>query len=255
MAADETDHVWLDLSHLDPALVAHRFPTISRVCAENGIRLPMDRIPVAPAAHYFCGGVATDPHGRTTVPGLYAAGEVAWTGVHGANRLASNSLLECVVFGHRAAQAILDAPEPGAQVAGRPVERHGTQWAHGEAVRPLAAGEVTSEAWRDTRDRLPRLMWEAVGLMRDEAGLTRARAQIEAWQVLAEAAYRARPGQDTGELRNLLQASWLITTAALWRRESRGCHFRLDYPEANDPWLTHLTLALAPTPSSPSTPS
>jgi L-aspartate oxidase len=255
MAADGADHVWLDLSHLDAAMVAHRFPTISRVCAENGIRLPEDRIPVAPAAHYFCGGVATDPHGRTTVPGLYAAGEVAWTGVHGANRLASNSLLECVVFGHRAAQAILAAADPGAQVAGRPVERHGTQWAHGRMVEPLAADAPAGEAPDAVRERLPRLMWEAVGLMRDEEGLTRALAQLSAWQPIAEAAYRARPGQDTGELRNLLQASWLITTAALWRRESRGCHFRLDYPEANDPWLTHLTLALAPMTSSRSTPS
>jgi L-aspartate oxidase len=256
MAEDGADHVWLDLSHLDAAMVAHRFPTISRVCAENGIRLPMDRIPVAPAAHYFCGGVATDPFGRTTVPGLYAAGEVAWTGVHGANRLASNSLLECVVFGHRAARAILEAPDPGAQVAGRPVERHGTQWAHGRAVAPAAEGDATApEALADMRTRLPRLMWESVGLMRDESGLLRALAQIEAWQPVAEAAYRDHPGQDTGELRNLLQASWLITTAALWRRESRGCHFRLDHPEANDPWLTHLTLALAPTTSSRSTPS
>lgn len=254
MATDGADHVWLDLSHLEPAMVAHRFPTISRVCAESGIRLPEDRIPVAPAAHYFCGGVATDPHGRTTVPGLYAAGEVAWTGVHGANRLASNSLLECVVFGHRAALAILDAPDPGAQVAGTPVERHGTQWAHGNSVQ-AAAGDATPEALGAMRERLPRLMWDSVGLMRDEDGLTRARAQIEAWQPIAEAAYRARPGQETGELRNLLQASWLITTAALWRRESRGCHFRLDYPEANTPWLTHLTLALAPTTSSRSTPS
>lgn len=254
MAADGADHVTLDLSHLDSAIVAHRFPTISRVCAENGIRLPMDPIPVAPAAHYFCGGVATDPHGRTTVPGLYAAGEVAWTGVHGANRLASNSLLECVVFGHRAALAILAAPDPGAQVAGTPVERHGTQWAHGNAVQ-AAAGDATPEALGAIRERLPRLMWDSVGLMRDEEGLSRARVQIEAWQPIAEAAYRARPGQETGELRNLLQASWLITTAALWRRESRGCHFRLDYPEANTPWLTHLTLALAPTTSSRSTPS
>jgi L-aspartate oxidase len=239
MAADGREHVWLDLRHLGADLVARRFPTISRVCAENGIRLPEDLIPVAPAAHYFCGGVATDLEGRTTLAGLYAAGEVAWTGVHGANRLASNSLLECVVFGHRAARAIVAAADPSAQVPAHVTESHGSDWL--ETPPGGGAGPMVSD-WAQLREDVPRLMWDHVGLMRDAHGLSSAVARLEAWLAQVEAAYAADPEVALGELRNLLQASWLIAKAAHWREESRGCHFRLDHPEANERWKKHLTM-------------
>lgn len=247
MAADGRDFVWLDLRHLAPELVATRFPTISRVCAENGIHLPQDLIPVAPAAHYFCGGVATDLYGRTTVPGLYAAGEVAWTGVHGANRLASNSLLECVVFGHRAARVIVEA-KPEAQVAGRLTESHGSDWvreAPGGGAGPLV------DDWAGVREDVPRLMWDHVGLMREAIGLGSAVARLEAWLAQVEAAFERDPS--LGELRNLVQAGWLIARAAQWRDESRGCHFRLDFPEAKESWKKHLTLMRPPSTSCRST--
>lgn len=248
MAADGRDFVWLDLRHLTPELVATRFPTISRVCAENGIRLPQDMIPVAPAAHYFCGGVATDLHGRTTLPGLYAAGEVAWTGVHGANRLASNSLLECVVFGHRTAQAILEIADPESQAPGRVTESHGSDW-----VREAPGGGAgpIGDDWAAVREAVPRLMWDHVGLMREAKGLSSAVARLEAWLAQVEAAFERDPS--LGELRNLVQAGWLIARAAQWREESRGCHFRLDHPEAKDPWKKHLTLTRPPSRSCRST--
>jgi L-aspartate oxidase len=231
MAQDARDFVWLDLSHLDAAMVAHRFPTISRVCADAGIRLPEDPIPVAPAAHYFCGGVVTDLHGRTTLPGLYAAGEVAWTGVHGANRLASNSLLECVVFGHRAAEAIL--AETGSSLVPGPVSRV-------SCPNPDLGPGTRDPGQKPIREALPDLMWTHVGLLRTEAGLVEAIRQIEAWQ--AEVEPVTCDDREVGELRNLLTAGWLIATAARWRNESRGCHFRLDHPEASDSWKHHLTI-------------
>ncbi|MFN3431524.1 MAG: L-aspartate oxidase [Candidatus Sericytochromatia bacterium] len=252
MASDGTDHVWLDLSHLDPEMVAHRFPTISRVCAENGICLPLDRIPVAPAAHYVCGGVATDLAGRTTLAGLYAAGEVAWTGVHGANRLASNSLLECVVFGHRLAGAILAGVDPAAQTAGTPTESHGSEW-HTEAPSPVVTQAVDPQALAAD---LPQFVWDAAGLMRDEPRLAGALPKLEAWLAAIERDHAAaRADRGLGELRNMLTVSWLIAKAAHWRQESRGCHFRLDHPEADDQWKKHLTLSRPTATACRSTPS
>ena len=202
---------------------------------------------MAPAAHYFCGGVATDLVGRTTVAGLYAAGEVAWTGVHGANRLASNSLLECVVFGHRVAGEILGVSGFEFRVPGQVTESHGSDW----YTEPPAHPE------RETRnpklETVAQLMWDHVGLMREEAGLAIAVPQLEAWLQTVEVTFAERPDQALGELRNVLQASWLIAKAAHWREESRGCHFRLDHPEAKDPWTKHLTLTRPTSPSCRST--
>jgi L-aspartate oxidase len=228
MAKDERDFVWLDATPISPAQFAHRFPNISRVCAQQGIELPQAPIPVAPAAHYSCGGIATDLVGRTTLAGLYAAGEVAWTGVHGANRLASNSLLECVVFGHRLASHLLENLPAN--------ERHNDL----TPPRPAAKGPLLP-ACTAIRAELPRLAWEKIGLLREETGLCEAIAQIEAWQLALAPLEAGPPCLAYGELRNLLLSAWLIAQAALWRKESRGCHYRLDYPEANDKWIQHLT--------------
>ncbi len=245
MAADGTDHVWLDLSHLDPEMVARRFPTISRVCEVAGITLPTELIPVAPAAHYSCGGVVTDLEGRATLRGLYAAGEVASTGVHGANRLASNSLLECVVFGHRLTRALLAAAEAG--------ELPGTAW---PATDEGAAEQGLAPQLAAIREELPRLMWNFVGLHREAAGLAAACERLAAWaDDVASPPLPRGAGVEAAEVRNLVWAAGLIAQAAQWREESRGCHYRLDYPETSDAWRKHLTQRREEPNSFPSIPS
>jgi len=205
--------VTLDLGHLDAERVRTRFPRIQAMCARYGIDITIDPIPVTPAAHYVMGGVATDLHGRCTVPGLYAAGEVASNGVHGANRLASNSLLEGLVFGARAAEAMSadGHPEPRADV-----------------LAPLPLPPSTSLA--SPRDELRRRNWEALGLERQGDAL---RAHV-AW--LDDLRRRIPPPTDrvTAEDRNLADVSWTMAVSAEFREESRGGHFRLDFPQTDD---------------------
>lgn len=231
MASEGRDHVFLDLRHLSPELVESRFPTIVAFCRENGLNPPADMLPVAPAAHYFIGGARTDLAARTSVEGLYAVGEVACTGVHGANRLASNSLLEAVVFGRRAAEAIAAEPAPETFAALAP------------ALYP-PAGEVSVNV-PGVRDAFRALMWQDVGLLRDAAGLARALERVRAWRVEVEEAALKVTRRDLAELRNLLQAGELIATAASWRTESRGTHFRTDHPAKDDDHcLKHFIQAL-----------
>jgi L-aspartate oxidase len=195
--------------------VRQRFPTITTTCSRHGIDIARQRIPVAPCAHYMMGGVKTDLWGRTSIPGLYAAGEVACTGVHGANRLASNSLLEGLVFGERTGRAvILDRPpEPPTRDALTGIER----------IRTIGPQECAA-----TVGEVRRVMWEEVGIMRNAPGLQRAVTAILALES------RLRPGGPTRgglEARNLLFAGRLIAESALRREESRGSHFRNDFPQ------------------------
>ncbi|MNS06522.1 L-aspartate oxidase [compost metagenome] len=232
MAKDGRDFVWLDLRHLSPELVASRFPNIVVFCRDNGFKLPQDMIPVAPAAHYFIGGVRTDLWGRTSIPGLYAAGEAAATGLHGANRLASNSLMEAAVFGRRVAEAIA---ETAATVAVEPLEAP----SHAADVPPSGDGGSLAAM----RAELQAEMWEHVGLLRREEGLQEALTRIKAWQdVLASAPPEGAP-REFWELRNLVTAARLITEAALWRKESRGVHARTDYPEMDESCRKHFIQA------------
>ncbi len=205
--------VFLSLEHLDAAWVRSRFPTIAEACRSVGLDLATDRIPVGPAAHYLMGGVETDLWGRTTLLGLYAAGEVACTGVHGANRLASNSLLEGLVFGARAAQAML---VPGADVS--PFSFLATSDA--PRLRPGSGPPLPSE------DDVRRLMWEGVGLWRDGAGLQIALERLTAW-------YGAL-GSDRGRLASIITVGRLMAHAALRREETRGGHARADFPRRDD---------------------
>ncbi|HYU41548.1 MAG TPA: L-aspartate oxidase [Vicinamibacteria bacterium] len=212
--------VTLDLRHLDPDHVRSRFPRIAATCARYGVDLTSDPVPVTPAAHYVMGGVATDLSGRSTLPGLYAAGEAAGTGVHGANRLASNSLLEGLVFGARASEAMVADPAPAAAGASladasrRRVPEEGTE------VDP--AGLVAT---------LRRRAWDSLGLERDGAGLRGLLDDLAALgaQVAAHPRHRA-----AAEARNLVAVAEAMAAGALFREESRGGHFRSDFPETDD---------------------
>ena len=215
--------VYLTLAHLDPRLVRERFPTIAAACAQIGLDLATDRIPVSPAAHYIMGGVQTDVDARTSLPGLFAAGEVACTGVHGANRLASNSLLEGLVFGARAAVA-MTGDSGSARLAGE--------------ASPMTGNAPRSDALPDAaavRD----LMWRQVGLVRNAGGLRDAAARLGAWRAAVTAP--ASTGTDL-RMSRLVTVALLIARAALRREESRGGHFRSDYPRRDDSrWQHHLS--------------
>jgi L-aspartate oxidase len=217
MLAEHAPSAFLDLRHLDTTEVHERFPTIAAACARAGLDLATDLIPVAPAAHYFMGGVVVDTEARTTLPQLYAVGEVACTGVHGANRLASNSLLEGLVFGRRAAHQIaLGTAEPWPTTPALP----GDEIALEGIVAPQV--DLTGPVAKETRNRLQQVMWEQVSLRRAAEGL-----------ISAQEALRALAGGGTvdSETANLLLVAQLVVAAALARTESRGGHYRLDYPD------------------------
>lgn len=231
MEATASDHVWLDMRKIEGLDLPTRFPTVFKTCQRYGLDIRHDLIPVAPVAHYFMGGIRVNYQGRTNVRGLYACGEAACLGVHGANRLASNSLLDGLVFGHRIAECAyryrlhisddyllhldLRAPEPS------PLVRQ-------------------SASIAELRQAIQQLMWREVGLTRHAAGLTRARDEL-----IAIGRQLSGPvlQPDHLETVNLQTVGLLISSAALLRNESRGGHFRQDFPEQNDSeWLKHIVL-------------
>jgi len=225
--------VFLTLAHLDPDYVRRRFPTIAAMCAQVGLDLARDRIPVGPAAHYIMGGVDSDVWGRTSVAGLFAAGEVACTGLHGANRLASNSLLEGLVFGARAAQAMTESLQVAPLKRDRIMADGSGLMADGKdgSHRPSALSHQPL-AMTSVRD----LMWRSVGLFRTREGLARAVVALEAADAAAYSADAAGARH-----RNLVTVARLIARAALRREESRGGHFRQDFPQRDDiHWKVHL---------------
>jgi L-aspartate oxidase len=216
-------HVLLDLAALSPAKVRKRFPNIHRACLELGIDITRQPIPVVPAAHYMCGGVVTDGAGRTDLVGLFAAGEVACTGLHGANRLASNSLLESVVFARRAAQAAAALPpaSPAPEVP---------PWDPGKATVPKESILVSAH-WTMVRA----LMWDFVGIVRSDHRLQLAAGYIHDFRRSVENYYwNFILDTDLIELRNLTLLADLIIRAAAIRRESRGLHFNVDHPQTDD---------------------
>jgi L-aspartate oxidase len=228
MAAQGGAPVLLDATALGGAFLARRFPTIDAACHAAGFDWACEPVPVTPAAHYWMGGVATDTHGRTTLPGLYAVGEVACTGAHGANRLASNSLLESVVFAHRAADDLADGvPDEWAWTGPEWLDAGGDGPGADPAVRSprVAALPEHPDATVVERDRLRALLWEAAGVHRSRESLEAARQTLAGWRPAEGTLDRAQR-----EDANLFDLARLVVASALAREESRGAHFRSDFP-------------------------
>jgi L-aspartate oxidase len=225
MKKTHSDRVFLDVTHLPPRLITTRFPQIYRFCREHGLDITKGLIPVAPAAHYLMGGVKVNTWGETNIPGLFAAGETACTGVHGANRLASNSLLESVVFSKRIVQRTEMA-------------------AHSDNSQMSAAGYLCCLPNREMLPKVPplnlpnlqSLMWDKVGIIRSGRSLKEAANILATWESLL-----SKPSdRPSYELNNLVLCARLVTEAALLRKESRGAHFRTDFPRPSPEWRRHI---------------
>jgi L-aspartate oxidase len=238
MLAEGTDCQYLDLRHLEAERMYERFPTISAICREYGLDLAHDLLPVAPAAHYCMGGVMTDTYGRTTLPGLYAAGEVACTGVHGANRLASNSLLEGLVFGLRLADGLAEPEQRQELPAGRAaLDVNVSDEDRFDA--DLVRAQPDERTIAQTRQRVRQLMWQYVSLRRDQEGLLEASRQLHTLRqelLSADPILSASPSAVANwrETVNMVKSAELVIAAALQRRESRGSHWRGDYPRPDE---------------------
>jgi len=223
-----SDRVFIDVTHLPPYVITTRFPHIYRFCLDHGLDITKGVIPVAPAAHYMMGGIKTNSWGETNIAGLFAVGETACTGVHGANRLASNSLLEAVVFSKR--------------IVGRTTRETETpspdQSQSQEAHHRLSQRQVLETMPPPSRSALQELHWDKVGIIRDKESLTEAADVLATWQNCLPQP-TDRPSY---ELNNLVITGRLVTEAALLRQESRGAHFRSDFPHSSPQWQCHIIL-------------
>ncbi len=244
-------HVWLDLRPIAVDRLRYRFPNIIQVCADWGIDIFSEPVPVTPAAHYWMGGIVADKFNQTSIPGLYAVGETASTGVHGANRLASNSLLECLVFGAQMRLLQLEGGKPKTLT---------DEFDTGEILeKSICLHDI--EAIEKLRVELPNLVWQSAGICRGQRDLESAIVQVEIWRQefaslpLSQTLLKLRPGKildfsladretslvlrNWGEVGNLLDIGYLILKSAAFRTESRGGHYRLDYPLTDPGWCSH----------------
>jgi L-aspartate oxidase len=218
------DCLYLDISHKPADFIIEHFPTVYAKCLQLGLDITRDPMPVVPAAHYTCGGVMINETGQTDLPGLYAIGETSFTGLHGANRMASNSLLECMVYGKASAEHI------GATLAGVPEPREHKEWDESQ-VTDSDEDVVISHNW----DELRRFMWDYVGIVRTEKRLQRAQHRVDMLKSeIAEYYSNYHISNDLLELRNLVVIAELIILSAMQRKESRGLHFMRDFPGVND---------------------
>jgi L-aspartate oxidase len=231
MVRTNSNHVYLDLTHLDGSFIKSRFPRIYATCLQYDVDITKEPIPVSPAAHYSMGGVKTDIDGATNLAGLYAAGEVACTGVHGANRLASNSLLEGLVFGARAGRSAANYGKT------KPDSRpdHVTHGKEREGI-PHRSRPSRYDI-EEIRHLLRKTMWERVGIIRCAESLGEARSKLREWSFILQMPFAARREL---ELQNMIEVSQLITDSALLRKNSVGAHYRSDFPEKSEGWDTHI---------------
>ena len=219
-----SDCVYLDISHKTPEFILHHFPTVKARCLELGIDITRDPIPVVPAAHYTCGGIIVDQQGQTDIANLYAIGEASFTGLHGANRMASNSLLECLVYGQAAAKSIM------AKLSDTPEAITIPNW-DASQVTDSDEDVVISHNWDEVR----RFMWDYVGIVRTNKRLERALRRVEMLNHEIDDYYsNYKVTNDLLELRNLSLVSELIIRSAMERKESRGLHYTLDYPQTDE---------------------
>ncbi len=230
MLAAASDHVYLDMTHLNADYITKRFPRIYQTCKDLGTDITAEPIPVSPAAHYIMGGVKTDLWGATNIPGLFAAGETACTGVHGANRLASNSLLEGLVYGQRAGLA-------AARFARKRFDLRPSRF---RTAAPDALVDRSAPDMQEIRTALKNLMWEKAGIVRNKKDLSAALRQLRKW------AYQIRfhsPDRTFFELKNMITTSTLITRSALLREGSVGAHYRSDFPAKGKSWRKRIIIA------------
>ncbi len=226
MAATDARHVYLDMTHLNAEYITRRFPRIYRTCKQLGIDITAEPIPVSPAAHYIMGGIRTDLWGATSVPGLFAAGETACTGVHGANRLASNSLLEGLVYGERAGLAAARYARKRLHAAGQIPDKVLRNVGKERALpEPAALGDI--------RNALKELMWDQVGIVRNTKDLAAGLRQLRLWERTTKG---HGPDRMLFEVRNMITTASLITRSALSREGSVGAHFRSDFPGKGRNW-------------------
>ena len=240
-STDSGDRVWLDLRPIPPDKIRQRFPNIIQVCQTWGIDVFTMPIPVAPAAHYWMGGIQTDLENHTTIPGLYAVGETASTGIHGANRLASNSLLECIVYGAQLGKIKHQAATQSPIIEEKEID--------------LDVQTADPDWIAQMRSTLANVVWQSAGISREATTLSAAIVQLQIWQadfalaslsrqLVAPLTYRVKPEDETivrawGELHNLLGIAELILRSAQHRTESRGGHYRSDYPATDEAWKVH----------------
>ena len=223
-----SDKVFIDVTHLSPQVVTTRFPHIYRFCLDHGLDITQDLIPVAPAAHYMMGGIKVNSWGETNIAGLFACGETACTGVHGANRLASNSLLEAVVFSNRIIEKTRGDVEIKTSTTSQGEEVH-----HSLSQRQIPQSVPTLNL-----SSLQQLLWDKTGIIRNKGGLTQVADTLAAWQK-ALPQPTDRPSYESS---NLVLTGRLVAEAALLRKESRGAHFRSDFPQRSPQWQCHIVL-------------
>ncbi|MDD4877181.1 MAG: L-aspartate oxidase [Dehalococcoidales bacterium] len=228
MTKTVSEKVFIDITHLSASVITTRFPSIYRFCFEHGLDITKDLIPVAPAAHYMMGGIKVNTWGETNIAGLFATGETACTGVHGANRLASNSLLEAVVFGKRIAEKIKRGDKVETRSDSKITEIH----------HSLANRQVSKMKRIPNLAALQQLQWEKVGIIRNKEDLTLAADTLASWQELLP----QPTDRPSCELHNLVLTSRLMAEAAIIREESRGAHFRSDFPQSSPLWERHIVL-------------
>ncbi|TAL24097.1 MAG: L-aspartate oxidase [Nitrospirae bacterium] len=225
MVRADSNHVYLDMTHLEKDFVRKRFPRIHSTCLQYNLDITKDLIPVSPAAHYMMGGVKTDINGLTSIRGLYAAGEVACTGVHGANRLASNSLLEGLVYGARAGKAALE------------FKTQNSKFKASEYVLQYSSAYNTIPEHDEIRMTLRKLMWERVGIIRCAESLEAAKEKFSEWSFILDKSFYTRREL---ELKNMITVSMIITEAAYMRKSSVGAHYRTDFREKGENWQRHI---------------